>query len=450
MLDRKRLKVREIVFVTAISILAGAASASDMLAPYYEEMGYQNNREKLSMGAVDHIDPFTGGFQLSQVDAVVPGEGGLDIVIRRMYRSLPKPYFHANSEGERTTVGIGWLMHFGRVVSNDETPFCNNSQNDGYARHNSVFQGADGSQHELLPAVSGYGHEMISKSLWVADCTSDGYLVRSTDGTKYFAEHRIENIGGKDFNYVNKIEDLHGNYLLIEYGAAGGGTPDGKVAQPYAIPSEDALNYFDLIKSIKSYDSTGARINTVDFYYKDVNSTSARLVTVKVNGTTYVEYDHSPVDPDEGTLPYFFLDQAKVHNATHDDAILEYGYNRSGDGLYSMTFYETPGNARVEFDYKRHDFRNSTTVRWDTIVVDTRTLKTQGGISEGGVWRYDYDVNSSRDKTTVSFPGGESVVYEHVGADNYDNEEIWNAPPWPSGSALVGCSYSPWSMPCGK
>ncbi len=77
----------------------------------------------------EHIDPFTGGLTLSHVDARLPGNGGLDLVIQRVFNSKDMCSVHSDYGcslvGERTWMGYDWRLHFGRlyVVPNAFRPF---------------------------------------------------------------------------------------------------------------------------------------------------------------------------------------------------------------------------------------------------------------------------------------------------------------------------------------
>lgn len=60
---------------------------SDPLPDYYAEPGYSAFRDYELSGPVETIDPFSGGLGLLYTDLVIPGDGGLDIVVQRYYRA---------------------------------------------------------------------------------------------------------------------------------------------------------------------------------------------------------------------------------------------------------------------------------------------------------------------------------------------------------------------------
>ena len=63
------------------------ANVSSAMPDFYAEPGLHHFRDQLADTANEFIDPFSGSLQLSYVDLVVPGNGGLDIKIQRHYTS---------------------------------------------------------------------------------------------------------------------------------------------------------------------------------------------------------------------------------------------------------------------------------------------------------------------------------------------------------------------------
>jgi len=79
----------------ALWAAGGTAWATSNIPDYYEEPGFSPFRvsdgDQVAEGdhSVDEvIDPFGGGLQLQYTDMVIPGNGGLDIIVRRTYRNL--------------------------------------------------------------------------------------------------------------------------------------------------------------------------------------------------------------------------------------------------------------------------------------------------------------------------------------------------------------------------
>lgn len=66
---------------------AARANVDTVLPDFYKEPGLNPFRDNISANEVEHIDPFSGSLNLSHVDLVLPGNGGMDIVIQRTYTS---------------------------------------------------------------------------------------------------------------------------------------------------------------------------------------------------------------------------------------------------------------------------------------------------------------------------------------------------------------------------
>jgi hypothetical protein len=101
-------------------LLPPSAFADGMEEPipsFYQEPGLAPNRD-FSRNANERIDPFTGKLQWHYVDTFLPANGGMDIKVQRSYSSMNE-VVHDNSP-----VGMGWTMHFGRVLRKGNVDIC--------------------------------------------------------------------------------------------------------------------------------------------------------------------------------------------------------------------------------------------------------------------------------------------------------------------------------------
>ncbi len=395
--------------------------ASSALEPYYLQRGSANSGAPADTATVDSIDSFTGAVQLSQTDLYAPGEGGMGIAITRHYRSLGRPRSDVNFRGERSPNGIGWIMHFGRVISPNGSPSCNASQGDNLSRNNSVWESREGSAQALLPALSTWEHDLITKGMWVADCISGGYVVISPDGTRYTADHYVSK-DDKVFYYVTRIESKAGHYITIEYGASGNSSSgNNSVANALSLDAS-ATGHRDLLRKVSAFSSgSSGAVNVVEFKYRDVNSWDARLDNIYHQGRNLVQYTYKKQLGRD-----YLLIGATLNNSGNANMAWKYGYEESQrNGYLSLIDYESPGGTRVEFNYQSVDFRTGSTSLFETMAVDTRTLTSTGGVQGSGVWSYSFDQTITRDRTVVSLPGGDRIEYEHTGSDNYPSGKIW-------------------------
>jgi hypothetical protein len=80
------------IVVISLSPLAHA-DVKSVLPDYYAEPGLNPFRDPVQANANEVIDPFSGGLHLSHVDTFIPGNGGLDIKIQRVYN--PNNVYHS-------------------------------------------------------------------------------------------------------------------------------------------------------------------------------------------------------------------------------------------------------------------------------------------------------------------------------------------------------------------
>lgn len=67
--------------------LSALATVKNTMPDYYAEPGLNRFRDPVGVNANELIDPFSGGLSLRHVDVFIPGPGGLDIKVQRVYNS---------------------------------------------------------------------------------------------------------------------------------------------------------------------------------------------------------------------------------------------------------------------------------------------------------------------------------------------------------------------------
>ena len=146
----------------------------------YDTPGPDPRRETLSSFPEERIDPFTGAVILNYVDARLPGNGGLDLVIQRTYSSknvcdtwgqFGGPWF-CDVLGEKTSLGYGWNLHFGRLFHSN----CPESPD--------LIEMPDGSIHSAYHDAS---NNHVTKDYWQLDWLNK--VVTLTNGTKIYCNH---------------------------------------------------------------------------------------------------------------------------------------------------------------------------------------------------------------------------------------------------------------------
>ena len=95
--------------------LASAQTVATVIPDFYSEPGLYPNRDYVNQNATEHIDPFTGALQLHVTDIHLPGNGGFDLNVIRSFNSSSIDVY--NPTAARTQAGLGWDIHFGRVLN---------------------------------------------------------------------------------------------------------------------------------------------------------------------------------------------------------------------------------------------------------------------------------------------------------------------------------------------
>ncbi|MBL1277617.1 MAG: RHS repeat protein [Ectothiorhodospiraceae bacterium] len=382
-MKKKMIKILHTV-IFGVFVLPLTLQAEDM-PDYYEEAGIPAARQLLNQNANELIDPFSGTLNLQHVDTEIPGNGGLDIIIQRSYANLhdvqPDPL------GLRTPYGVGWSMHFGRVLKSAGSDVCTNDPVN--SSDNPTLGLPDGSQQLLFDAVNqgvAETYTYITKQRWKADCqsygTHNGLAVWSPEGLKYDMAW-LNNAGTA--LYVTKITDRNGNYINISY--------------------ENSAAGYTLINSVTSSDN-----RTVTYSYTARTSNSVRLNTITANSQTWT-YRYSAVSG-VGT-EHYNLDTV----VRPDGTTWQYSYNtESGAGEYSIKKITYPTTGYVEYIYGYTPFGPVGDSRQTTSVTKKIT-------SDNGIWLYKYTPGSAFDKTEISTPNGD-IEYQHYGARAADNDGI--------------------------
>jgi len=120
--------------------------AAEEIRDYYAEPGLNPFKEAINQHFNEHVDPFSGTLQLKYVDLSIPGNGGMDINVSRVYTSL-----QTNQYPKLGLNGLGWVMHFGRIVvpRQFQSTLCNQGAFPLTTRENPSLELPDGGR-ELL------------------------------------------------------------------------------------------------------------------------------------------------------------------------------------------------------------------------------------------------------------------------------------------------------------
>ena len=199
--------------VAALAIAYGKSAWSEEIRDFYDEPGLHPFKQNIS-DLNESIDPFSGKLHLSHVDLLIPGNGGMDIAITRYYTSPSE-----RVEWAGAAMGIGWTMHFGRLVvpAGFADRVCAQDLFSVSTMDNPSFERPDGSRELLVLAHDGIGG-LISKGNWRMKCEFGHPVVRSPDGMRYeLGLSRFSENGDNRSWYVTKIVAPRGNGIVVTY-----------------------------------------------------------------------------------------------------------------------------------------------------------------------------------------------------------------------------------------
>jgi YD repeat-containing protein len=389
-------------FALAFDFFSLEACAQDVqpVPDYYKEPGLSPNRDYINQQANEHIDPFNGKLQLHYVDLFIPGNGGLDIKVQRSYTSL------GETLAEPTGVGVGWTMHFGRVLRVAPVDICASNT---AAQNAPVLELPDGSR-QILYLAPGIAYN-ITLSRWRADCSPDGLglIVSSPDGIRYEMTTRgtLQGSVGKTQQnswYTTRIVDRNGNTLNIAYQII------GKNLVPVTLTASDGRQLtFTYSGNNLSTISDGSRTWTYTYQYLSNAPDYPFLSEVQ--------------RPDGNKWKYTY----NLDGADQEGASLPAGTYSIASVTYPTGSY--PNVGTVTYQYGFVTFNND--LPRNVVITQKNTL------DPGGMWTFTYTpattpgtvtvdgadefINfptlATVDLTVVTGPDG-TTYYEHAGANS--------------------------------
>jgi YD repeat-containing protein len=389
------------ILARAFSVLAFATSSSlraadppdlEPIPTFYAEAGLSPNRDYVNQRFSEYIDPFSGKLQLHYVDLFIPGNGGFGLRVQRSYSSLDERL------AEPSPFGMGWTMHFGRILRKAPVPLC--AMNLG-PQVNPVFEAPDGSRQILYPGIT-VGNEppfFITTSRWKAVCLGPGtgLLLSSPDGTRYLMTEQGPTVGSavhpQNSWYPSRIVDRNDNWMEITYASS---------------------PLFLAVQQVTTRDG-----RTVDFHYL---GSGGPLESITDGSRTW----HYEVTPVPNTPDYYFLKRA----IRPDGTSWSYEYNETltdQAGSYSLRRLSYPTAGSFDYTYKFHYPYTAINMPRATVVAS----KT----GDGGLWTFDYRAATKTyeeggadaqmfDETRVTGPEG-VATYWHLGYGSARPGTVW-------------------------
>jgi YD repeat-containing protein len=392
-----------ISFAALFAACAYADGVNEPIPTYYQEAGLSRNRGYENQHANEHIDPFTGKLQWHYTDLFIPGNGGLDIAVQRSYSSVN------DRITERSPYGVGWTMHYGRILRRAFIAICDPDQP---SSRNAVLELPDGSRQTLHPAVNNLsfgGATFITKNFWRGKCNAqqNGLDMTSPDGTTYemtTGGYQIGDPGSEQFTYyTSRIIDRNGNTLNFTY-------------TTLSIPDILGSTGF----AVKTITASDGRVVTFNYANGALDSIT--------DGTRVWTYTLSKVP---GYPDQFNLDEVK----RPDGNSWKYQYNpppsiptSSTAGALSIKKVTYPTGGTFDYQYEFVNMAPGSLLPISTVVKtkvgDNATWTfnykpATKGVVIGADGRFVYNVNPDApnleyDTTTVVGPEG-TAFYMHMG-----------------------------------
>jgi YD repeat-containing protein len=306
----------------------------------------------------EHVNPLSGNLVVTATDLVLPGNAGFDLAITRVYNSAIYPGYATGdlTLEEDSWAGIGWRLHFGRVLNPNDT-----------GSGETVIELGDGSRHPLY-TTSAFPEGWITRGLGRYDRAT--HTLRLPNGLVYeFGRSVTLNATLGTVRYVTEIRDPFGNTLTFTYFGSGG-PKDG-------------------VQRIEQ-NLGGSQIREVTFTY---DATLKSLATMTFAGRTWT-YEQDAAGPSG----YAVL--RKVRPPGNQGLPWQYDYSTSAPG-HELTKVTTPLGGTVTYAYgdAQHRTGSITTL---TRVVTSRVLGGRDIVP--GTWTFAYDQGSNKDETHVTSP----------------------------------------------
>ena len=215
------------------------------------------------------MDPFSGTLSIVETDLVLPGNAGFDLRIQRFYSSAIYPGYQQGdfTIEEDSWAGIGWTLHFGRVINPSST-----------VSGATQIEMGDGSRHALYTTTA-FPEGWITKGFWRYDRGT--YTLKLPNGVVYTFGH-VVSLGGSlgTVRYVTEVRDPFNNRIEFSYFSAPGPV--------------------DGVSQIRQFLGQG-QMREVNFTY---DTTGLNAISSMTFGNRTWHYYHAPAGPAGFSVPF--------------------------------------------------------------------------------------------------------------------------------------------------
>jgi YD repeat-containing protein len=339
----------------------------------FDQNGFGANHDSYTVLPYEYVDPLSGNLILVVNDLTLPGNAGMNLSIQRVYNSAVYPNYKNGGDKtleEDSWAGIGWRLHFGRVLH----------ENDG---QQTQIELPDGSRHPLYHANTSDG--WTTKEFWVYNKST--HMLKLPNGVVYtFGRSVYLMLNGmlQNVQYVTEMRDPFNNVISFTYFDASG-PPDG-VAQIHQ-------------------DLGQGQSRDVTFTY---DPTLRSLQSMSYNGMTWT-YTQQAFGPSG---------YSKL-TGVQPPAGLPWGYDYLEPSGYALTQMNVPGGGTVNYTYGEVNRVAGSTTELAHVVVQ----RSIGGARiTPGTWTFQYSQGPNQDTSIVSCPcGTTSYRYNAIGVNGTFN-----------------------------
>jgi RHS repeat-associated protein len=307
------MKYSKVAYCVLVLILHFCHAAWD--DPFYDYRGQNSFRESQPNAPYEQFDPFTGNFRLVYTDLFLPGNGGLDLRIMRVYNSNIRRYkydlWHLVDD---SWIGLGWSMHMGRLVYPENFDYR-------------YLEMPDGSKHKFYSDISSPG-QWISKEYWILRQDGDHWEVLFPSGQRWW------------FN----------GYICGHYSEEGGPIPyypTKTISEPimYSPTGHQISIYYEVINDqtmiYKIIDSCDREIY---FYYE--TSGMMNLQSIYANGK-WIHYHYDDIGSG-----YSLLRRVRYPECPSDRGDYYYTYTENPPGLeYELQLVQDNYGSETEYSF---------------------------------------------------------------------------------------------------
>ncbi|MFC4314204.1 hypothetical protein ACFPN2_34380 [Steroidobacter flavus] len=376
----------------------------------------------------EYLDVRTLTLSWETKELIVPGNGGLDIVVSRSFGKTPVYGPLGNWELEVPRIHLQTTPHITTRGPQCEEPGPPDTiqlydqpigqpavytQGNWYSGPLVLLMPGERPRQLLrkLDTATQYPADVkyVTADNWIVRCVNSGrgFEVTSPNGTRYlmhewtqlkFGDQWFGSFPGYQIFGATTVTDVHGNTLTYAYEPSG-------------------IQYQNRVASITANDG---RVVTFNYYPESTAPSSRRLQTFTFNGRTWSFY-YVACSSGSGRFAW----QGNCLERVVQPEGLQWTYLNSSDGalIYNgpgMTRVTTPSGASVNYTYNKP-------IAYRGSVVNTRTVT--GSTIPTSSWTYTKSMDTDYEYVTIDGPARREAYTFHRGwHDVYNDNYLYQAP----------------------